>query len=93
MYLNEQICSSSLPPTDSRFREDIRSFEKGDLEAASAEKHRLEEQQRVDARQRKNEFQPLWFQKNNKVEYIYTGEYERRNFNHCPTLFSESSLL
>ncbi len=93
MCLNEQICSSSLPPTDSRFREDIRSLEKGDLEAASAEKHRLEEQQRADARQRENEFQPLWFQKNNKGEYIYTGEYERRNFNHCPNLFSQSSVL
>jgi len=90
MCLNEQICSSSSPPTDSRFREDIRSLEKGEMDKASAEKHRLEEQQRSDAKKRENEFQPLWFKKDENNEYIYTHEYEQRIFDHCPDLFSQS---
>ncbi len=90
MCLNEQNFSSSLPLTDSRFRQDIRYLETGDLENASMEKHRLEEQQRADAKQREGEFQPLWFKKNDQGQYIYTGEYEQRVFNHCPNLFSRS---
>ena len=36
-----------LPPTDSRFRPDQRALENGNYEAASNEKHRLEEKQRA----------------------------------------------
>jgi len=93
MCLNEQISSTLLPPTDSRFRQDIRYIENGNFDGAAAEKHRLEEQQRAEAREREGEFQPLWFKKDDKQEYIYTGEYEQRKFNHCPNLFSQSSLL
>jgi len=92
MCLNEQGDSLLLlPPTDCRFRQDIRYLEEGNLEAASTEKHRLEEQQRAEARNREDEFQPLWFKKNEKEEYVYTGEYEQRIFDHCPNLFSQSS--
>ncbi|CAF4900683.1 unnamed protein product, partial [Rotaria magnacalcarata] len=61
--LNEQTDSLKLPPTDSRFRKDIYCLEKGDIDAASQEKHRLEEQQRADAKKREREFEPLWFKK------------------------------
>ncbi|KER22356.1 hypothetical protein T265_09527 [Opisthorchis viverrini] len=37
---------SLLPPTDSRFRPDIRALELGDLEVAASEKERLEQKQR-----------------------------------------------
>lgn len=95
MCLNEMINSSStlLPPTDCRYRQDMRFLEKGALDAASAEKHRLEEQQRADARNRQCEYQPLWFRKNDNREYIYTGKYEQRNFDKCPNLFSQISVL
>jgi hypothetical protein len=92
MCLNEQVTSSfELPLTDCRYREDIRYLEKGQLDAASAEKHRLEEQQRADAKNRDHDFQPLWFKKDENGEYIYTNEYEQRRFDHCPNLFSSSS--
>jgi len=93
MCLNEPISSTVLPPTDCRFRQDIRFLENGNIDAAAAEKHRLEEQQRAEARAREGEFQPLWFKKNDKQEYIYTGEYEQRKFDHCPNLFSQLSSL
>lgn len=91
MSLNELNHSSSLslPPTDCRYRQDIRYLEEGNLEDASTEKHRLEEQQRADARNRQDEYQSLWFKKDEHNEYIYTGEYERRIFEHCPKLFSQ----
>ncbi|CAF3312155.1 unnamed protein product [Rotaria socialis] len=88
--LNEQTDSLKLPPTDSRFRKDIYYLEKGDIDAASQEKHRLEEQQRADAKKSEREFEPLWFKKDDNDEYIYTGKYEQRKFDHCPKLFSQS---
>jgi hypothetical protein len=91
MCLNEQTTSLSLPATDSRYRQDIRYLEKGEMDAASAEKHRLEEKQRADAKERIGEFRPLWFKKDDNEEYIYTGEYEQRRFDHCPNLFSQPS--
>lgn len=95
MCLNEQILSSSflLPQTDCRYRKDIRFLEQGDLDAAAAEKHRLEEQQRAEAKTRQCEYQPFWFKLDENNEYVYTGEYQKRNFEHCPNLFSQESLL
>lgn len=97
MSLNEPIIPSEtsllLPPTDCRFRQDIRYLENGELDNAANEKHRLEEQQRAEAKKREGEFQPLWFKKNDKNEYIYTGDYEQRKFDHCPNLFSQPSTL
>ncbi|CAF1075291.1 unnamed protein product [Rotaria sordida] len=88
--LNEQTTSLILPPTDSRYRQDVQYLEKGDTDAASSEKHRLEEQQRADARKHDYDFQPLWFKKDDNDEYIYTHQYEQRKFDHCPNLFSQS---
>jgi len=87
--LNEQISVENLPPTDSRYRADIKYLEQGDTQAASAEKHRLEEQQRAEAKKRERNHEPLWFRKNSDGEYIYTHEYEQRNFQICPKLFSQ----
>ncbi|CAF1245201.1 unnamed protein product [Rotaria sp. Silwood1] len=89
--LNEQIGSLILPPTDCRYRQDIQYLEKGDIDAASTEKHRLEEQQRADARKRDQDFEALWFIKDDNDEYIYTHKYEQRIFDHCPDLFSQPS--
>ncbi|CAF0743305.1 unnamed protein product [Adineta ricciae] len=89
--LNEQVTTPVLPPTDSRYRQDMKYLEKGDIDGSSAEKHRLEEQQRADAKQREDEFQPLWFRKDENGEYVYTHEYEQRRFDHCPNLFTQSS--
>lgn len=94
MCLNEQLsstCELTLPITDCRYREDIRYLEKGEIDNASAEKHRLEEQQRSDAKKRDEDFEPLWFQKDQNGEYIYTHKYGQRNFDHCPNLFCQSS--
>jgi len=89
LCLNEQLTGSFiLPLTDCRYREDIRYLEKGEIDAASAEKHRLEEQQRAEAKKRDTDFQPLWFKKDHNGEYIYTHEYDQRIFDHCPNLFS-----
>lgn len=51
MSLNEwteedQRTHLPLPPTDSRFRPDIRKMEEGDIDLAGQEKNRLEEKQR-----------------------------------------------
>ena len=40
----EQI--KDLPPTDCRFRPDLRAYEYGDIDLAAKEKQRLEENQR-----------------------------------------------
>ncbi len=66
MALNElteedQKTRPPLPPTDSRFRPDIRKMEEGNIDIAGQEKNRLEEKQR-ETRQRmekrKEEWQP-----------------------------------
>jgi hypothetical protein len=43
---------STLPPTDSRFRSDRLYLEKDNLDMAGSEKHRLEEKQRADKKER-----------------------------------------
>lgn len=87
--LNEQITLGNLPSTDSRYRDDIRYLERGEIQASSDEKHRLEEQQRADAKQYEHNYEPLWFKKDSNGEYIYTHKYEQRNFESCPKLFSQ----
>lgn len=50
-----------LPPTDSRFRPDIRKMEEGNIDIAGEEKNRLEEKQRATRREmekRREEWQP-----------------------------------
>lgn len=92
LALNELNDSSmKFPSTDCRYREDIRYLEKGQIDAASGEKHRLEEQQRAEARKREDEHQPLWFEKDSNDEYIYTHKYDQRLFDQCPDLFTQTS--
>ncbi|KAI0757178.1 Oxysterol-binding protein-domain-containing protein [Daedaleopsis nitida] len=62
-----------LPPTDSRFRPDVRALEMGDLDGAEREKLRVEEMQR-ERRNQGQERSPRWF-KQVGDEWIYTGGY------------------
>ncbi|KAI0374348.1 hypothetical protein BV20DRAFT_961492 [Pilatotrama ljubarskyi] len=62
-----------LPPTDSRYRPDVRALENGDLEAAEREKQRLEDLQR-DRRNKGQECNPRWF-KQVGDEWLYQGGY------------------
>ena len=47
------------PPTDSRFRPDIRKMEEGNIDLAGQEKNRLEEKQR-ETRQRMEKRREEW---------------------------------
>jgi hypothetical protein len=62
-----------LPPTDSRFRPDVRALEEGDLNRAEAEKERLEELQRERRRLGKDR-EPQWFRLEGD-EWVYAGGY------------------
>ncbi|CAF3824366.1 unnamed protein product [Rotaria magnacalcarata] len=86
---------SSLPPTDSRFRPDIRKMEEGDIDGAGQEKDRLEEKQRAVRRtmeKRREEWQPRWFR---LIKHTITGQdvwvsnekYWQRNWAHCPEIY------
>ncbi|XP_054157908.1 oxysterol-binding protein-related protein 1-like [Oppia nitens] len=87
--------SKRLPPTDSRYRPDVRKLEDGDLDSAAVEKNRLEEKQREVRRQRKKSkqvWQPLWFKaEQNKYtkedDWIYTGHYWERDWSRCPEIY------
>ncbi|TFY59438.1 hypothetical protein EVJ58_g5773 [Rhodofomes roseus] len=62
-----------LPPTDSRFRTDVRALEEGDIDSAEEEKKRIEEMQR-DRRKCGGEAKPKWF-KQQGDEWVYVGGY------------------
>lgn len=62
-----------LPPTDSRFRPDVRALEEGDVDAAEARKTRLEELQR-DRRKRGVDRTPRWFERVGE-DWQYKGGY------------------
>jgi hypothetical protein len=62
-----------LPPTDSRYRPDVRALEEGDLNTAEAEKQRVEEAQRERRRNGKDQ-QPRWFRQEGD-EWVYNGGY------------------
>ncbi|XP_012945876.1 oxysterol-binding protein-related protein 2 [Aplysia californica] len=84
-----------LPPTDSRWRPDIRAMEEGLLDQASAQKERIEEKQRAarrDDKCRNRSFTPRWFslKKNpdsRKDEWEYGHQYWDRDWTNCPSLF------
>lgn len=66
--------SNKLPPTDSRFRPDVRALEDGDLNLSEQEKHRVEELQR----NRKKDGAPRqarWFKQDLNDEWAYVGGY------------------
>ncbi|CAF4704854.1 unnamed protein product, partial [Rotaria socialis] len=55
---------SRLPPTDCRFRPDIRRLEEGNIDQAAEEKNRLEEKQRATRRAMESsqqKWEPRWF--------------------------------
>ncbi|KAF8273796.1 Oxysterol-binding protein-domain-containing protein [Lactarius quietus] len=61
------------PPTDSRYRPDVRALEEGYIERAEAEKERLEELQR-ERRRLGKEREPQWFRQEGD-EWVYAGGY------------------
>ncbi|KAH9898579.1 Oxysterol-binding protein-domain-containing protein [Cubamyces lactineus] len=62
-----------LPPTDSRYRPDVRALENGDLDGAEREKQRVEDLQR-ERRTQGRECTPRWFKQVGE-EWVYTGGY------------------
>jgi hypothetical protein len=62
-----------LPPTDSRFRPDVRALEEGNLDLAELEKKRVEEMQR-ERRRKGTDMQPRWFKRVGE-EWVYAGGY------------------
>ncbi|CAF0830402.1 unnamed protein product [Brachionus calyciflorus] len=92
-----KISIGPLPATDSRYRPDMRLYEKGQIDEASNEKHRLEEKQREV--QRKTEsgelehWKPLWFEKclhhtaPKEETWIFNNTYWNRNYEKCPDIF------
>lgn len=62
-----------LPPTDSRFRPDVRALEEGNVDEAEAQKTRLEELQR-ERRRRGADRTPRWFKQVGE-EWRYKGGY------------------
>ncbi|XP_076355677.1 oxysterol-binding protein-related protein 2-like isoform X2 [Tachypleus tridentatus] len=85
---------STVAPTDSRLRPDIRYLEQGLLDMASSEKKRLEEKQR-ELRKRKSVWDnwlQRWFRQGENPytkmpDWIFTHEYWERNFSRCPDIF------
>ena len=65
--------TGKLPPTDSRFRPDVRALEDGQLELAEAEKAGVEQMQRT-RRNNGKERQPRWFRQVDD-EWEYVGGY------------------
>ena len=70
---------AKLPPTDSRYRPDVRALEEGQLERAEAEKERLEELQR-ERRRLGKEREPQWFRREGD-EWVYAGGYWEQRAN------------
>jgi len=73
---------SVLPPTDSRLRGDRYYLEKDNLEMAGSEKHRLEEKQRTEKKEREDSggiWDTKYFKQQDDPEfghkYIYVGKY------------------
>ena len=75
MTLNEitDDLIGKLPPTDSRYRPDVRALENGQLDLAEEEKGRVEQMQRI-RRSNEKERQPKWFRQVGD-EWEYVGGY------------------
>lgn len=90
---------SKLPPTDSRFRPDLRAFEEGDIDLGADEKHRLEEKQRAARAKRKEDgtsWEPVWFEevidedtetKFYKIKDTYWQSRLDGDWDECPDIF------
>ncbi|BFZ20950.1 hypothetical protein BsWGS_23989 [Bradybaena similaris] len=97
MSLNELTSEmvSTLPPTDSRFRPDIRSMEDGKIDHSAEEKNRVEEKQREarnDRKKLKKEWQPRWFHyskdaSSGREDWVFDPDYWKRNWTQCADIF------
>ncbi|XP_060063801.1 oxysterol-binding protein-related protein 1-like [Ylistrum balloti] len=97
MALNElnPDTAGQLAPTDSRFRPDIRLLEEGQIDAAAAEKNRIEEKQRSARKERKrkkDEWIPVFFKigtnpHTGKEDWLFKGNYWDRDWSKCPDIF------
>jgi len=98
-YLTEKL-KKSLPPTDSRFRPDLRALENGDMKLAQTEKGRLEEIQRAarkEAEKKGVPQKPNYFtfeadeatqEKYYKFNYKYWEDRDKQNWAHLPHIYS-----
>lgn len=94
--LSKSVSLGPIPPTDSRYRPDLRHFDDGDFNKATDEKHRVEEKQR-EKRQKNSNFQanwqPLWFDKKqhdsatDEETFTFNHKYWKRDFSKCPHLY------
>lgn len=83
-----------LPPTDSRFRPDVRLMEEGDYKRAAVERNRIEakHRRRLQAQDPKL-CKPRWFRKTinprtKHEEWVYAGNYwEQTHFDGCLDLY------
>ncbi|XP_025092484.1 oxysterol-binding protein-related protein 1-like isoform X2 [Pomacea canaliculata] len=93
MSLNQLMDGQAaiLPPTDARFRPDIRLMEEGNIDGAAEEKNRLEEKQRAARKEKKKskqEWMPLWFKYNSSSDdWLFTNHYFERSWTACPDIF------
>jgi len=79
--MNEEY-QATLPPRDSRFRTDRLNLEQDNQDVAGKEKHRLEEKQRSERKEREAKgikWEPKYFKQQEHATfghlYIYTGNY------------------
>lgn len=91
------ITMGPLPPTDCRYRPDMKLYEKGLLTAGADEKTRLEEKQRE--KRRKVEageleaYKPLWFDRRqhemakSEETWLFNDKYWQRDYSKCPDIF------
>ncbi|CAB1317432.1 unnamed protein product [Coregonus sp. 'balchen'] len=97
MQLNEleEGMKGVMPPTDCRFRPDIRAMEKGDIDLSSAEKKRVEEKQRLARKNRSKsteEWKTRWFHQGpnphiKAQDWLYSNGYWDRNYSLLPDIY------
>lgn len=94
MCLNElkDEFKNVIAPTDSRFRNDVRQLELGNLDASSVEKNRLEEKQRESRKGAMMDYKGKWFYfgkhpQINEELWLFTNKYWQRDYSDCPNLF------
>ncbi|CAL1535146.1 unnamed protein product [Lymnaea stagnalis] len=95
MTLNEMLpgMQQALPPTDSRFRPDIRNMEEGKIDQSAEEKNRVEEKQREARKERKKkskDWHPRWFtlkKIGGREDWVFNPVYWDRNWNECADIF------
>lgn len=100
-YLNKELLYQ-LPPTDSRFRPDIRALENGDYDLANAENRRLKEKQENLVRslmEKNSNFQSKWFDMTKGEEgnnlYVFNHKYfdEKLKTTYETDLYNEDSEI